>query len=231
MTKTSNWWRQLYNSLPIHRTKIGNLENYNPAECSQLRPLSLATTFYTRALKCIKCFIEIEFLDEFYIITLPLYCTLCIEKISMTILFLLTRVTKNCASFPLFRKKILASKTVTWDTSPLRLRKGTKYIFITIASASSIKKISLSNSDTTLLLEKNYTAKQNPSNTFLPSKSRKNVILVFYPLPPPPRNFTFLAFNSHAFRFDHREKPSSEIPPCRWSKNRMRRNARPRGGK
>lgn len=134
--------------------------------------------------------------------------------------------------FPfLFRKKILASKTVTWDTSPLRLRKGTKYIFITIASASSIKKISLSNSDTTLLLEKNYTAKQNPSNTFLPSKSRKNVILVFYPLPPPPRNFTFLAFNSHAFRFDHREKPSSEIPPCQWSKNRMRRNARPRGGK
>lgn len=82
--------------------------------------------------------------------------------------------------FPfLFRKKILASKTVTWDTSPLRLRKGTKYIFITIASASSIKKISLSNSDTTLLLEKNYTAKQNPSNTFLPSKSAKTLSSFF----------------------------------------------------
>lgn len=103
-------WRKLrttdanYIILSIHRTKIGNLENYNPAECSQLRPLLLATTFYTRTLKWIRCFIKIEFLDEFYIIVLPhrwnkydniIFIDACHEKLYIF----------------LFRKKILATVT------------------------------------------------------------------------------------------------------------------------
>lgn len=52
-------------------------------------------------------------------------------------------------------------------------------------------------------------------------------------LSSPPRNFTFLAFNSHAFRFDHRETiirdSSAGDQKTGCGERRMGRN--PRGGK
>lgn len=213
-------WRKLrttdanYIIPSIHRMKIGNLENYNPAECSQLRPLLLATTFYTRTLKWIRCFIEIEFLDEFYIIVLShrwnkydniIFIDACHEEFCI---------------FPfLFKniKKILPSKTVIFDTRKYSFLYKRNKIFITIVSASSIKKISLSNtlfrynpSDVTF---KKITppARSNIQHvSIINQEICKNVILLFYP------PFLETSRSSHLTRtlFDSiTVKSSSEIPP------------------
>lgn len=137
---------------------------------------------YFRALKWIRCFIEIEFLDEFYIITLPLYSTLCIDKISMTILFLLARVTKNCAFSPFYlEKKILASKTVTRKpVAPSFTKRNKIYIHHHCIIYKENFFIEFRYNPP---LEKNYTAKQNPSNTFPPSKSAKTLSSFFLSSP------------------------------------------------